>query len=243
MNLEGKTAVVTGGAKRLGEAIAVSLAENGADVAVCYRESRKEAEAVKARIEGTGRKSAALKADLSKPENVKRLFEAVYNKFGKIDILVNNVGNYLNREITETEPEEWKHIIDTTLNSAFYCCRYCLPHMRRSGNGRIINIGTSGLGSLCASTSETAYKAGKTGILLLTRALAKAEARHGITVNMVSPGMIFNSVVKPKGGEASIPAGRYMEYKDLIPAILFLLSDQAGYITGTNIEVAGGYNL
>ncbi|MBI2647481.1 SDR family oxidoreductase [Candidatus Woesearchaeota archaeon] len=239
--LKHKTALVTGSAVRTGRAIALCLAENGADVIVHYDKSKAQADEVTEKIKSIGKKSISLKADLMKVDEVENMFKQVIKKFKKIDILVNNVGNFLVKDISKVTYEEWNYLIDTTLNTTFYCCKACLPYMRKRNFGRIINMADSEADRIIANTRITPYKIGKVGVLILTKTLAVSEAKYDITVNAISPGVIDNSISKPLLSE--IPKGRYANYNDINNAVLFLLKPQSSYITGANIKVSGGYNL
>ena len=238
--LNGKVALVTGSSKRIGKAIALALAKNGADVAVHYNKSKKEAESVKKEIEKLGKCSITVKADLTNPKEVEQMFKDVIQKFRKIDILINNVGNFIFKNIDEYSAEEWDYLLDTTLNTTFYCCKFALPYMRKQKFGRIINIADSLADRIQASPKLTPYIIGKTGVLILTQTLAVTEAKYNINVNAVSPGVMENSVVKP---EDEIPKGRYGTYEDITNPMLFLLDKKSDYITGANIKVNGGWRL
>lgn len=233
-------ALVTGSSRRLGKELALALAKNGADVVVHYNKSAKEADAVKNKIESLGRLSMAVKADLSKPLEVEDMFKKIIKKFKKIDILINNVGNFILKSVDEYSPEEWNYLIDTTLNTTYHCCRYAIPFMRKQKFGRIINIADSLADRIQSSPKLTPYIIGKTGVIILTQTLAVTEARHNINVNAVSPGVMENSIVKPAD---KVPKGRYAMYEDIINAVLFLLDKKSDYITGANIKVNGGWRV
>ena len=239
MMLKGKVALVTGSAKRTGKYIALALAKQGADVVIHFNKSKKEAGNVVHEIRAMGRRSVAIKADLRNPKEAEILMDKITIIFGRVDILVNNVGNFLVKDITKLETDEWNHLIDTTLNSTFYCCKYALPYMAKQKYGRIINIADSGADYIKPWPRITPYMIGKTGILILTKTLAEAYAKHGITVNAISPGVMENAVVKPI---ERMPMGRYANYEDITNAILFLLKNESNYVTGTNLKVSGGYN-
>ena len=238
--LNGKVALVTGSSKRIGKEIAIALARNGADVIVHYNKSKKEAEAVRKNIESLGNRSMAVKADLRNLGETKAMFKSIIKKFKKIDILVNNVGNFIFKDIDEYSPEEWHYLIDTTLNTTYHCCKYAIPFMRKQKFGRIINIADSLADRIQASPKLTPYIIGKTGVLILTQTLAVTEAKYNINVNAVSPGVMENSVVKPID---EVPKGRYGTYEDIVNAVLFLLDEKSDYITGANIKVSGGWRL
>ncbi|MBI2541442.1 SDR family oxidoreductase [Candidatus Woesearchaeota archaeon] len=238
--LHGKVALVTGSSKRIGKEMAIALARNGACVAVHCNKSRKEAEAVRKKIESFGNPSMVVKADLRSLKETKAMFRAIIKKFKKIDILINNVGNFIFKDIDGYSPEEWHYLIDTTLNTTYHCCKCALPYMRGQKFGRIINIADSLADRIQASPKLTPYMIGKTGVLILTQTLAVTEARHNINVNAVSPGVMENSIVKPAD---KVPKGRYGSYDDIVNAVLFLLDEKSDYITGANIKVNGGWRL
>ena len=238
--LDGKIALVTGSSKRLGKELALALARNGADVIVHYNKSKKEAESVKKEIESFGRCSIAVKADLRNAKEVEAMLRKIIAKFKKLDILINNVGNFIFKNIDDYSPQEWGFLLDTTLNTTYYCCKYALPYMRKRKFGRIINIADSLADRIQASPKLTPYIIGKTGVLILTQTLAVTEAKHNINVNAVSPGVMENSIVKPLD---KVPKGRYGAYWDVINAVLFLLDEKSDYITGANIKVSGGWRL
>jgi NAD(P)-dependent dehydrogenase (short-subunit alcohol dehydrogenase family) len=227
--LTGRVALVTGSARRLGRAIALGLADLGADVAVHYRGSREEAEA-------TGLK--AFQADVTDPEECRRLVAEVVAHFGKLDILVNNVGDYHQASLLEESIEAWRYMLDSNLNSTFYMCHHALPILRQQDYARIINIGFAGTP---ASTQTTAYTIAKQGVKTLTQALAKAVGSEPMTVNMVSPGTIEGAVAAPQ--LARVPRGRWAREEEIVGAIAYLLSPEADYVTGQDLQVAGGWGL
>ena len=238
--LKGQVALVTGSSKRLGKELALALAKNGAHVIVHYNKSKKEAELVKKEIESLGSSSITVKADLKNVKEVEKMFKTIIKKFKKIDILINNVGNFIFKNIDEYSTEEWDFLIDTTLNTTYYCCKYALPYMRKQKFGKIINIADSLADRIQAAPKLTPYIIGKIGVLILTQTLAVTEAKYNINVNAVSPGVMENSVVKP---EDKVPKGRYATYDDIINVVLFLLDEKSDYITGANIKVNGGWRL
>ena len=240
MLLIDKVAVVTGSAKRTGKAIALALARSGADVIIHYNKSRKDADRVVAEIKKLGRNSMAVKADLRNFSEVKAMFRKIVKKFKKIDILVNNVGNFIYKDISKFTSEEWKYQIDTTLNTTFHCCMAVLPYMRKQKFGRIVNMGDSGAHKIESVPPLTAYRIGKTGVLILTKTLAVTEAKHNININMLSPGVIFNTISKPADPP---PKGRYASYEDITNGLLFLLDPKSEYITGANLVIGGGWRV
>ena len=238
MEFSGIKALVTGSAKGLGRQVALDLASQGADVCINYRHSKKEAEEVVRDIRKMGQKSFALKADVAKAKDATRLVNDAANKLGGLDILVNNVGNYLKKDLSEVTAQEWEGMIAGNLNCTFYCTQAALPRMRKQKFGRIVNMGVAGSAKIEPKPATTAYSIAKTGVLMLTKTVAATEAKNGITCNMVSPGVMERSVVHPQ-----MPMGRDAKLEEVSRAVLFLASRKSGYITGQNMEVAGAYKL
>lgn len=239
--LTGRTALVTGSAKRLGKHLALTLARLGANVAVHYRTSEAEAQEVVEAIRYAGREAAAFKADLTDPTQCQKLVGQVVEHFGELNILVNNVGDYLEGNILELSIADWHYMINGNLNATFYMCHHALPVLRRADYARIVNIGFAGVGCADANVESTAYQIAKTGILTLTRSLAAALVESPLTVNMVSPGVLEESVTHPALKE--VPKRRWGKPEEMAAAIAFFLAPQTDYITGQHIEVAGGWRL
>jgi 3-oxoacyl-[acyl-carrier protein] reductase len=222
----------------MGSALVKALADAGADVAVHYHQSREGAVKTAKAVERRGRRCLIVRADVTREAQVNSMFDAVEKRLGRVDILVNNVGNFLLKPLSKVKPPEWHGILASNLHSAFYCCRRALPGMRRRGFGRIVNMGFGPCEQSVSRERTTVYHMAKTALLVYTKGLAQEEAPHGITVNMVSPGSLFSSLNLPP--VESIPAKRYARYSDMTNAILFLLAEESSYITGTNILVTGG---
>lgn len=237
--LEGHRALVTGAARRTGRALALALAKAGADVAVHYRSSAADAQAVADEIRGLGRRATTVRADLADAEQAARAANEAAAALGPIDILVNNVGAIIWKTLDEISPEDWKTCLDGTVTATWHACRAVTPGMRQHGFGRIVNILDADADALGPVLFATPYKIGKTGALVLTKSLAKNEGPYGITVNAISPGVLEDS--EKEVPLEQIPAGRPGTYADLASALLFLVSDEAGYVTGTNLKVSGGY--
>ncbi|MBI4044371.1 MAG: SDR family oxidoreductase [Candidatus Diapherotrites archaeon] len=242
---EGKRALVTGSAKRMGKAIALFLAENGASVAINYLMSKKEAEQTAKEARKFGVKSFAVQADVTDPAQAKELVERVALEFGGIDYLVCNVGSFANKNIRQLTAKDWMDDLQTNLNHAFFCCKAALPFMEKQGFGRIVNIGYTGADRIHAKTRPTAYQVAKNGVITLTKSFALEYAKSRVTVNCVSPGIMFNTKSRKtrQGLEKLVPMGRLATFKDVLRAFDFFLSDDADYVTGQNLEVAGGYQL
>lgn len=237
--LEGRRALVTGAARRTGRALALALARAGADVAVHYRSSATEAQEVAGQIRGAGRRAIAVQADLVDAEQAMRAANEAADALGPIDILVNNVGAIVWKTLDEISPEDWRTCLDGTVTATWHACRAVTRGMRERGFGRIVNILDADADSLSPVVLATPYKIGKTGALVLTKSLAKNEGPYGITVNAISPGVLEDS--ERDVPLERIPAGRTGTYGDLASALLFLVSDEAAYLTGTNLKVSGGY--
>lgn len=237
--LEGRRALVTGAARRTGRALALALAENGADVAVHYRSSEHDARAVVREIEKLGRRGVCVQADLADADQAERAVGEARRGLGGIDILVNNVGAIVWKSLDELSPEDWRTSLDGTVTAAWHTCRAAIPGMRDQGFGRIVNILDADADALAPVVFATPYKIGKTGALVLTKSLAENEGSHGITVNAISPGVLDDS--ERKVALERIPAGRPGTYADLTSALLFLVGDEAAYVTGINLKVSGGY--
>lgn len=235
-----RVALVTGSSRGLGRRIALCLAGAAKGVAVHYLRGKKEAADVVASIEKKGVRSRAFQADLMRENEAKDLVRGVVGEFGRIDILINNFGPILVKHWNVLTPKEWEDIFRSNLLSSFFCLREALQDMRRRKWGRIINIGYSQVEQLSAFQTIVPYAVAKTGLLILTRSVAASEAASGITVNMVSPGLMEEGVL-PSG--AKVPAGRLGKFEDVSSAVLFLCSEEAAYITGINLAVAGAWKL
>jgi NAD(P)-dependent dehydrogenase (short-subunit alcohol dehydrogenase family) len=234
-------AVVTGGARRLGRHLCTALAARGCDVVILYRDSEADARALEQHIVDTGRRARALAVDVGAAAQVAAVFADIATHEGRVDVLVNNVGNYNPQHVTRLDPSVWDATLATNLSGAYYCCFHALALMRPGGN--IVNIGMAGLEGIRANVHGADYYVSKTGLLVLTRALAAAYAERNIRVNMVSPGQLENSIDLPPPEEIgrSVPLGRAGALHDIAQAVEYLLD--ATYVTGVNIDVAGGYRL
>lgn len=236
-----RVALVTGSAKRLGRALALRLAAEGCDVAVHYRASAAEAAEVVAAIRAMGRDAEAFAADVTDPDACGRLVQAVVARFGALHVLVNNVGDYAPVPILDHPIDAWRATIDSNLHSAFYMCHHALPELLKHADARLVNVGLAGIGRVPAAPRSTAYVAAKLGVLALTRSLAVAAKDAGLTVNMISPGILEDPVAGPP--LAAVPQGRYGHPDELAGALAYLVSPAAAYVTGQHLEVAGGWGL
>lgn len=245
-SLNGRVAVITGASKGLGKQMAVALAEAGATVVVVARNGEL-LEKVKAGIEGNGGKAHALVADIRKESEVSRFAEQVRAQAGIPDILINNAGINLRKSLHEFTLEEWHRVMQTNLDSAFLCARAFVPGMIEKKFGRILNM-TSTMAHV-ALPGRTAYCATKFGLLGMTKALALELAPHGITVNGISPGpfatemntVLIEDPVRNAQFISKIPVGRWGKVEEIGPLAVFLCSEAAGFITGTDIVIDGGW--
>ena len=232
-----KVAAVTGSAKGLGKAIALSLAHDGFSVVVHFKKSKAEAEKVLDSIDKKSPRSIVVSGDLTNEKQVETMFDQIYKKLGRVDLLVNNVGNFLYKEFSKTTNSEFRDIIESNIYSALFCSRAVLHKMRKQKSGHIINIGSVGAETMTVTEKSTPYFIAKNALYSLTKIMAWEEAKHGIHVNMVSPASLETDIFKAP----DFPMGRSANYQDVIKVIRFLTGDDAYYINGANIEVAGGF--
>lgn len=232
-----RNVLVTGSAKRLGKCISQHFAELGDRVWIHYNHSETEAQELAAALRAQGATAACIQADIGQRESVERLFQQI----GPLDILVNNVGLYICGDLLTYSTADFEQSIQTNLLGAYYCIQNALAQMPAGGS--IINIGYSGLASLAAHPDSAAYVISKLGLLSLTKSYAVALGPKGIRCNMVSPGQLNNSVDLPANFAQLAPLKRAGTPEDIAQLVAFLCSDKASYITGQNIDVAGGYML
>ncbi len=236
-----RTILITGSARKLGAAIGRALGAEGHRMAIHFRTSRAEAEQTVAAIEKSGGEAAAFESPLASLADGERLVREVAARFGPPDTLINNAGTFNRKKFDELTQEEWDAGFASTAGTAFYATRAALPHLRSSGRGRIINIGDSQAGRTGFTEPAMSYYIGKTGVWMMTRTLAATEARHKITVNMISPGVLPESICDTPLEE--MPLGRFGTYEDVIRPIRFLLEEASEALTGSNLEVGGGWNI
>jgi NAD(P)-dependent dehydrogenase (short-subunit alcohol dehydrogenase family) len=233
-------ALVTGSSGGIGRGILLELARRGYDVAVHYRSSFEAAERTRLRAEELGVRAVVLQGDLTDLDRAEGIVGETRDALGSLDVLVNNVGNYVLKPLVETTHDDWRDVMGTNLDAVFATCRAAVPLMRARGRGRIVNIGYAGALNIVARPSLVPYAIAKTGIVVLSRSLARSEAVHGITVNVVAPGVIENSTSIPL---QELPMGRVGRIAEVAAAVGYLVSAEADYVTGQVIEVAGGWNL
>ncbi len=233
-----KVALISGSIRGLGFATALHLAKCGYVVILNSRAESVQAQAVISEIKKHSPKSMLLFGDVVNEAEVSKLFSEIEKGFGRLDVLINNVGNFIYKPLSETSPSEFSDVIQNNLQSAFLCSKYALPLMRQNHFGRIISFGSCGCDRMLVRKFTTPYYIAKTGILLMTKAFAMEEAKNGITFNTISPGILESSVVKHP-----TPIGREAKFEDIINAIDFLLKEESQYVNGANIKVAGGLVL
>ncbi len=237
--LAGQVALVTGAAKRVGRSIALRLAADGADVMVNYATSKSEAEDLVREIVAGGRRAAAVQADVTRRGEVEKLFAAVTAEFGRLDILVNNVGEFFSAKFEELTDEQWDGIMNVNLKSQFLCAQAAAPIMKKQGRGRIINL--SSLGGMLAWPAYTHYCVSKAGVIMLTRCLARALGPE-ILVNSVAPGTIqFPGEAPDEDYIRRVPLHRTGKGEDIAGAVAYLAT--AEFVTGQVIAVDGGRAL
>jgi NAD(P)-dependent dehydrogenase (short-subunit alcohol dehydrogenase family) len=235
-DLDGRTALVTGSAKRVGRELLLTIAACGADVVVQYRNSADAAEEAAAAAREYGVDVAVVQGDVTDPESVDAMFSAAESALGTIDILVNNVGNFDARHWADIEWSAFRDTVESTFYGTVLCARRALDGMRDAGWGRIVNIGFADCDRMHAHPVNFPYFVGKTGVLMFTRMLAGDTQDDGVTVNAVSPFAVENTV----SNVSSYPRGRAASFEDVAAPVLFFLGDDAGYVSGQNIAVDGG---
>ncbi|MEP7378487.1 MAG: 3-oxoacyl-[acyl-carrier-protein] reductase [Chloroflexota bacterium] len=244
IELTGKSAVVTGGSRGIGKAIALRFAQQGADICFSYRGNGDAATATTGEIEALGRRCVAVQADVTQPDAAEALVKAALDAFGKVDILVNNAGITRDDLIMRMKPEDWRDVLETNLFGAFWTLKAVTRPMLRAKSGRIINI--TSVSGQAGQMGQANYSSAKAGLIGLTKAAARELGSRGITVNAVAPGFVLteltqglNDDLKAQINERT-PLGRFGTVEEIASAVAFLASDEAAYITGQVLAVDGG---
>jgi 3-oxoacyl-[acyl-carrier protein] reductase len=243
MDLKGQVAVITGATRGIGKAIAEGLARRGVNLAVASR-SEQDAREVASSLSATGIRAIGTRLDVSRAEDVERVFEEVRQEFNRIDILVNNAGITKDGLLMRMSEEAWDTVMDINLKGSFLCTREAIKDMARQRYGRIINI--TSVAGFMGNPGQANYSASKAGLVGFTKTVAREYAGRGVTVNAVAPGFIetaMTDILSEKIKEEMkklIPLGRFGSVEDIAHAVLFLASPESGYVTGQVIHVNGG---
>ncbi|MDD7195438.1 MAG: 3-oxoacyl-[acyl-carrier-protein] reductase [Acidaminococcus fermentans] len=244
MTLVGKVALVTGGSRGIGRAIALKLAENGADVAINYAGNTAAAEEVKAAIEQMGRKALLIQCSVADTNGVQAMVNQVVKELGRLDILVNNAGITRDGLLMRMKEADWDDVMNTNLKGVYNCSKAVMRTMMKQKSGRIVNM-ASVVGEM-GNAGQANYAAAKAGVIGFTKSLAKEVASRGITVNAIAPGFIATDMTRVLSDDQkaemarTIPLGRAGQPEDVANAVLFLASEGAAYITGQVLNVDGG---
>ena len=241
--LDEQVAIVTGASRGIGRAVAKELADHGAAVVVNYFQSQEPADALAAEVTSNGGRAIAVRADVGQPDDVQAMVERTLKEYGRIDILVNNAGVNRDRTVRRMSVEEWQEVINTDLNSAFYCTNAVISHMIERNYGRIINM-SSIIGQM-GNVGQSNYAAAKAGLIAFTKSAAQEFARYNITVNAMCPGFIATDMVVALADEVKealisrIPLGRFGQPEEVATFIRYLVTE-GDWITGQQFNPNGG---
>ena len=244
IDLSGKAAVITGGSRGIGKAIALRLADQGADLCFSFRGNEEAAGATAKEIEAKGRRAVAIQADVTQPEAAEELVKAALDAYGKVDILVNNAGITRDDLIMRMKPEDFRDVLETNLFGAFWTLKAVTRPMLRAKSGRIINI--TSVSGQAGQMGQANYSSAKAGLIGLTKAAARELGSRGITVNAVAPGFVLTELTQDLSADLQqmaidrTPLGRFGTVEEMAYAVAFLASDEAAYITGQVLAVDGG---
>ena len=244
IDLTGKSAVITGGSRGIGKAIALRLAQQGADVCFSFKGNADAAAATRAELEALGRKCVSVRADVTQPDAAEGLVKIALEAFGKVDILVNNADITRDDLIMRMKPEDWRDVLETNLFGAFWTLKAVTRPMLRAKAGRIINI--TSVSGQAGQMGQANYSSAKAGLIGLTKAAARELGSRGITVNAVAPGFVLTELTQDLNDELKqqinerTPLGRFGTVEEVAYAVAFLASDEAAYITGQVVAVDGG---
>jgi 3-oxoacyl-[acyl-carrier protein] reductase len=245
--LKGKVFLVTGAGRGLGAALVRAAADQRAKVVINCRVNQKCAETLAIEIQKAGGQALVCRADVTDYREAGALVDETIKAFGRVDVLVNTVGSFSWKPLADTEPAEWRQTMASNLDSVYNMSRLVLPHMRKNHWGRIINLGAIGSEHSQGQPMVSAYGAAKAGVIAFSKALALEEARYGITVNVISPGVMAdegdNGEEIPGKLRDRVPIGRAGTNEDLLRAVFFFTSPSADFLTGQVLGVAGGWML
>jgi 3-oxoacyl-[acyl-carrier protein] reductase len=244
---DGRVAVVTGGGRGIGRAVALRLANEGANVAISYRSNDAAAEQVAEEVREAGVRCEIFKGDVANPDEVAALFEGVGEALGNVEILVNNAGLTRDNLMMRMKEEEFDDVLRTNLKGTYLCTRAALRPMIRARWGRIVNV--SSVVGLVGNAGQANYAASKAGIIGFTKSVAREVAQRGITANVVAPGYVETELTRSLSDEVKdqikgqVPAGRFADAEEVAEVVSFLAGEDAGYVTGQTIAVDGGMTM
>jgi 3-oxoacyl-[acyl-carrier protein] reductase len=241
-----RVALIAGGVRGIGRAIALTLAQQGWVVAVCFRKSETDAATLEQELKDAGSRTIIIQSDVSDPNVADSLVRRVEDEYGRIDALINCIGAYHRIHLMQESIEGWHDMFDNNLHPVFYLSRAVAPGMIRRNWGRIVNFSMANADQQVGQPYVTAHYIAKIGVLVLTRSLAKILAPHGITANSIAPGFIETGGISQEElsrFSQSIPAGYTGTTDDAVSAICYLLSDEARYVNGTNIHLSGAWGV
>jgi 3-oxoacyl-[acyl-carrier protein] reductase len=244
---DGRVAIVTGGGRGIGRAVAVRLAKEGANVAITYRSNDAAAEEAAEEVRAAGAQSEIFQGDVATPEDVAALFEGVGEALGRVEILVNNAGLTRDNLMMRMKESEFDEVLRTNLKGTYLCTRAALRPMIRARWGRIVNI--SSVVGLVGNAGQANYAASKAGIIGFTKSVAREVAQRGITANVVAPGYVETELTQSLTDDikdqikSQVPAGRFAEAEEVAGVVAFLAGEDAGYVTGQTLAVDGGMTM
>ncbi len=247
MPLANRVALITGGSRGIGRGIAVRLAQEGARIAIGYRSNKVAAQQTLRQLQASGADCVAVETDITQAARAEQLVQTVADRYGRLDIVVNNVGDFRWGTLAESSLDDWQSIFSSNLSSVVFVSRAALPHMRKGRWGRIINLGAVGAERAFGQAKISAYAAAKAAVVALSRSLALEEAKNGITVNVVNPSSIDEKELTLDEArrirDARFPIGRPPTVEDVAAAVAFFASEEAEYVTGQIVNVSGGWML